>query len=236
MKVTSADCKSWIVENVSPESKASDWKRRNKRKDGGNSIIRIFWNDVVGEGVEVVERYGEIIGGGEIEGLNPPTTEAKASDWAFWTTVGENGRHYLAFAPLNGNFREPNYPEGDLIREAMKGHSEIVEWVYEDNKDGFDTDNLEKRGFVADSKASHLLDYMREIGSFLPDEDGDEDIGIDAVWKESREIHAKNPDALLGFKCQKCGTTTPGKMRCVKTGCCETCSDNYEPYVPKELW
>jgi hypothetical protein len=120
--------------------------------------------------------------------------------------------------------------------KTCQGHSEISEWVFQIKSAEEITASLKSLGFVHSSKASHLLDYMSERGSFLPDPEWDEEVDIEAVWKESRENHAQNPDALLNFYCAKCRAVTPGKKRCVNTGCCEECSDNYEPYIPKELW
>lgn len=69
-KVTSADCKAWIIEQVIPDTKAKDWKRRKKYKQG-DAIVRIFDNDVTGESVGVVEKDGEIIGAQEEQGYIP---------------------------------------------------------------------------------------------------------------------------------------------------------------------
>jgi hypothetical protein len=69
-KVTSADCKAWIVANESPDTKASDWKRREKYKQG-DATVRVFENDVAGEAVGIVERDGEIIGAQQEQGHVP---------------------------------------------------------------------------------------------------------------------------------------------------------------------
>ena len=42
-KITSEDCAKWIVANVCPTTKLSDWKRISKRKVGGD-IVRMFSN------------------------------------------------------------------------------------------------------------------------------------------------------------------------------------------------
>jgi hypothetical protein len=164
------------------------------------------------------------------------TTIAKSSDWAFWTLEAPNGRSYLAFAPVEGPYRDPSYEEAAIIRPAMEGHCEISEWVFHVDCIEDISISLKNLGFVYSSKASHLLDYMMEQGSFLPDPDWDEDIDIDDVWRQSRENHARNPDSLLGFTCPECNQSKPGKTQCVNTGRCEDCSSNYESYVPKELW
>jgi hypothetical protein len=165
------------------------------------------------------------------------TTEVKSSDWAFWTLEAPNGRSYLAFAPVEGPYRDPSYEEAAIIRPAMEGHCEISEWVFHVDCIEDISISLKNLGFIYSSKASHLLDYMMESGSFLPDLDWDEDVDVEDVWVESRRHHAQNPDSLLQFCCPKCNTLTPGKMQDVKTGCCEKCSgEDYDPYVPKESW
>ena len=61
-KVTSIDCKNWIIENVHPDTKASDWKRRSKSKNGIGATLRVFENTNTGDSVGVIELDGEIIG------------------------------------------------------------------------------------------------------------------------------------------------------------------------------
>ena len=69
-KVTSADCKAWIVANESPDTKASDWKRR-KKYNQGDATVRVFENDVAGEAVGIVVRNGEIVGAQQESGHIP---------------------------------------------------------------------------------------------------------------------------------------------------------------------
>jgi len=64
MKVTSSDCKAYIVESVYPDTKAADWKRQSKKKSG-DGVIRVFQNDVTGDAVGVVEKDGQIVGSQE---------------------------------------------------------------------------------------------------------------------------------------------------------------------------
>lgn len=65
MKVTSDNCKAWIVSNLCPASLPNDWRRRSKRKEGEN-IVRVFENVNVNRSVEVIEHNGNIVGGGKV--------------------------------------------------------------------------------------------------------------------------------------------------------------------------
>jgi hypothetical protein len=100
-KITSADCKAWIVANESPETKASDWKRREKYKLG-DAVVRVFENDVAGEAVGIVERNGEIIGAQQEEGHIPEKKEAVTVLYWFSKEESEDdpGSHELCFGSV----------------------------------------------------------------------------------------------------------------------------------------
>ena len=90
MKVTSADCKNYIIKTDYPFTSGSDWKRKSKRKEGAD-VIRVFSNAVLGRLIAVIERNGEIYGSmDETSGVtvslttqllaNPITVDLKKAD------------------------------------------------------------------------------------------------------------------------------------------------------------
>jgi len=95
MKVTSADCKAYIVE-MYPETKASDWRRRSKSKRDDGAILRVFWNTETNETVGVVEQDGVITGAQqeEAQSVKPEVL------YCFVESEEEPGCHELYFGSV----------------------------------------------------------------------------------------------------------------------------------------
>ena len=95
MKVTSADCKAYIVEQVHPDTKVSEWKRRSKSKRDDGAVLRVFWNTETNDAVGVIERDGEIIGLQDEQKQDVPEVEVL---YCFVESEEEPGCHELYFA------------------------------------------------------------------------------------------------------------------------------------------
>ena len=163
---------------------------------------------------------------------NPNRESGNPADWAYWATLGPNGKTYFSFAPVEGEYAEPQGVAQTMIRQAVQGLSEIVEWVYQVPKKWEAKDiiaRFDAYGFKQDEKANHLLKFCLEHGYFEPDEFDDS-----PPLEKDHERHPKDPDMLLGVYCAKCDGVIPGKIICWNTNLCPTCSDNYEPFVPWE--
>lgn len=162
--------------------------------------------------------------------MNPNDASGNPADWAFWA-ITVDGKGYISFAPVEGDYAEPQGAAQTMIRVATEGLSEVVEWVFEVPKK-WKTRDIIKRlstfGFKQDEKAHHLLRFCLEAGYLNKDEEEDDE-PID--W-EDLERNPKDPNLMLPSYCAKCGGVTPGKIVCWNTRCCPQCSDNYEPTVP----
>jgi hypothetical protein len=167
--------------------------------------------------------------------MNPNDASGNPADWAFWA-ITVDGKGYISFAPVEGDYAEPQGAAQTMIRVATEGLSEVVEWVYLVPKK-WKTRDIIKRlstfGFKQDEKAHHLLKYCLEAGWLNADPD-EEDIDEDELkaMMLDNERNPKNPDMLLGCICQKCRGVVPGKLIGWNTGLCPQCAgDDYEPTV-----
>jgi hypothetical protein len=96
-KVTSADCKKWIVENCSTDTNVKDWKRKHKYKQG-DATVRVFDNDVAGESVGIVERDGEIVGAQEESGHIPDAPKKDEVEVLYAIVESEDEPGYFGFS------------------------------------------------------------------------------------------------------------------------------------------
>jgi hypothetical protein len=100
MKVTSADCKVYIVEAIHPETKASDWKRRSKSKRDDGAVLRVFWNTETNDSVGVIEENGEITGAQQEESQAPAKPEIEAL-YHYMESEEEPGFYELYFGTVS---------------------------------------------------------------------------------------------------------------------------------------
>jgi len=165
-KVTSDDCKKWIVQNLCPTSETKDWKRRSKHKDG-NEVIRTFENVEVGILLEVVECNGAIIRGRKAgSSKTEECSEEKIAPTGSLLATLKMNPIKVSFLPIPPC--EYDDLSGRMIYDIGEEGLDDVEALEEEGGIGFYCGPETKGGWLHDTADGGCTEKLEELFADLP--------------------------------------------------------------------